>query len=57
MIVAFAVARTLFRADWAPHPTMQRRARIGLNKGESHHAPTNALGIDGNPGRIRQTLI
>ena len=33
-------------------PAMQRRAQIGLNKGESHHALKNALRI-GRQGEIR----
>ena len=37
------IERTLFMIDWALDPAMQRRAQIGLNKGESHHALKNAL--------------
>ena len=44
--------RTLFMIDWALDPAMQRRAQIGLNKGESHHALKNALRI-GRQGEIR----
>ena len=46
------VERTLFMIDWALDPGMQRRAQIGLNKGESHHALKNALRI-GQQGEIR----
>ncbi|SSJ66366.1 tetracycline repressor protein TetR [Klebsiella pneumoniae] len=34
---------------------MQRRAQIGLNKGEAHHALKNALRI-GRQGEIRALL-
>ena len=46
------IERTLFMLDWALDPAMQRRAQIGLNKGESHHALKNALRI-GRQGEIR----
>ena len=46
------IERTLFMIDWALDPDMQRRAQIGLNKGESHHALKNALRI-GRQGEIR----
>ena len=46
------IERTLFMIDWALDPAMQRRAQIGLNKGESHHALKNALRI-GRQGEIR----
>ena len=46
------VERTLFMFDWALDPAMQRRARIGLDKGESHHALKSALRI-GRQGEIR----
>ena len=46
------VERTLFMIDWALDPSMQRRAQLGLNKGESHHALKNALRI-GRQGEIR----
>ncbi len=46
------IERTLFMIDWALDPAMQRRAQIGLNKGESHHALKNALRI-GRQGKIR----
>ena len=46
------VERTLFMIDWALDPAMQRRAQVGLNKGESHHALKNALRI-GRQGEIR----
>ncbi|WP_374828659.1 Tn3 family transposase, partial [Brucella daejeonensis] len=36
----------------AVHTDMQRRAQIGLNKGEAHHALKNALRI-GRQGEIR----
>lgn len=46
------VERTLFIIAWIPDTEMQRRAQIGLNKGEAHHALKNALGI-GRQGEIR----
>ena len=46
------VERTLFIIDWVLDPDMRRRAHIGLNKGESHHALKNALRI-GRQGEIR----
>ncbi len=46
------VERTLFTIDWLLDVDMQRRAQIGLNKGESHHALKNALRI-GRQGEIR----
>lgn len=46
------VERTLFIIDWLLDTDMQRRAQIGLNKGESHHALKNALRI-GRQGEIR----
>lgn len=46
------VERTLFILDWILDIDMQRRAQIGLNKGESHHALKNALRI-GRQGEIR----
>ena len=47
-----ASSRTLFIIDWVLDPNMRRRAHIGLNKGESHHALKNALRI-GRQGEIR----
>lgn len=46
------VERTLFIIDWLLDVDMQRRAQIGLNKGEAHHALKNALRI-GRQGEIR----
>jgi len=46
------VERTLFIIDWLLDTDMQRRAQIGLNKGEAHHALKNALRI-GRQGEIR----
>ncbi|OSM08615.1 putative TnpA family transposase [Magnetofaba australis IT-1] len=46
------IERTLFIIDWVLDADMQRRAQIGLNKGESHHALKNALRI-GRQGEIR----
>ncbi|MEZ5834861.1 MAG: Tn3 family transposase [Geminicoccaceae bacterium] len=46
------VERTLFIIEWLLDTDMQRRARIGLNKGEAHHALKNALRI-GRQGEIR----
>ncbi|CTQ34867.1 Tn3 family transposase [Jannaschia rubra] len=46
------VERTLFMIEWVLDTDMQRRAQIGLNKGEAHHALKNALRI-GRQGEIR----
>jgi TnpA family transposase len=46
------VERTLFMIEWALDIDMQRRANVGLNKGEAHHALKNALRI-GRQGEIR----
>ena len=46
------VERTLFIIDWLLDTDMQRRAQIGLNKGEAHHALKSALRI-GRQGEIR----
>ena len=46
------IERTLFIMDWLLDADMQRRANIGLNKGEAHHALKNALRI-GRQGEIR----
>jgi len=46
------IERTLFITEWILDADMQRRARIGLNKGEAHHALKNALRI-GRQGEIR----
>ncbi|NJM83004.1 MAG: Tn3 family transposase [Tabrizicola sp.] len=46
------VERTLFIIDWLLDVDMRRRAQIGLNKGEAHHALKNALRI-GRQGEIR----
>jgi len=46
------IERTLFIIEWLLDTDMQRRAHIGLNKGEAHHALKNALRI-GRQGEIR----
>ncbi|MEQ3716633.1 Tn3 family transposase [Pseudophaeobacter sp.] len=46
------VERTLFIIEWLLDTDMQRRAQIGLNKGEAHHALKGALRI-GRQGEIR----
>ena len=46
------IERTLFIIDWLLDADMQRRAQIGLNKGEAHHALKNALRM-GRQGEIR----
>ena len=46
------VERTLFIIDWLLDADMRRRAEIGLNKGEAHHALKNVLRI-GRQGEIR----
>ena len=48
------VERTLFIIDWVLDPDMRRRAQLGLNKGEAHHALKNALRI-GRQGEIRDS--
>jgi len=40
------VEHTLFTIEWILDADMQRRAQIGLNKGEAHHALENALRIE-----------
>ncbi|MHA6645346.1 Tn3 family transposase [Mesorhizobium sp. A623] len=37
------IERTLFMINWIMDVGMQRRARVGLNKGESHHALKQAV--------------
>lgn len=46
------IERTLFIIEWITDTDMQRRAQIGLNKGEAHHALKNALRI-GRQGNSR----
>lgn len=46
------IERTLFIIDWILDAGMQRRAQVGLNRGEAHHALKNALRI-GRQGEIR----
>lgn len=46
------IERTLFIIDWLLDADMQRRANVGLNKGEAHHVLKNALRI-GRQGEIR----
>ena len=46
------IERTLFLIEWMLDTGMQRRAQVGLNKGEAHHALKNALRI-GRHGEIR----
>lgn len=46
------IERTLFIIDWLLDVNMQRRANVGLNKSEAHHALKNALRI-GHQGEIR----
>ncbi|WP_426575619.1 Tn3 family transposase [Xenorhabdus stockiae] len=46
------IERTLFIIEWILDDEMQRRAQVGLNKGESHHALKDALRI-GRQGEIR----
>ena len=50
------VERTLFIIDWLLDTDMQRRAQVGLNKGEAHHALKSALRI-GRQGEIRDRTI
>src|SRR3546814_3047457 len=47
------IERTLCIIAWILDVGMQRRAQVGLNKGEAHHALTNALRI-GRQGEIRE---
>ena len=46
------IERTLFIIEWIFDTGMQRRAQVGLNKGEAHHVLKNALHI-GRQGDIR----
>lgn len=46
------IERTLFIVRWLTDRDLQRRAQIGLNEGEAHHALKNALRI-GRQGEIR----
>lgn len=46
------IERTLFIIRWLLDGDLQRRAQLGLNKGEAHHALKNALRI-GRQGEIR----
>ena len=46
------VERTLFIIEWLLDVDMQRRANLGLNMGEAHHALKSALRI-GRQGEIR----
>ena len=46
------VERTLFMIDWLLDVDMQRRAGLGLHKGEAHRALKSALRI-GRQGEIR----
>lgn len=50
------IERTLFIIEWVLDIEMQRRANVGLNKGEAHHALKNALRI-GRQGEIRDRSI
>ena len=49
------VERTLFMIEWLLDADMQRRAGLGLNKGEAHHALKSALRI-GRQGEIRDRM-
>ena len=37
------IERSLFMLDWTTNPEMRRRAQVGLNKGEAHHALKRAI--------------
>ena len=37
------IERSLFMIDWTTAPDMRRRAQVGLNKGEAHHALKRAI--------------
>ena len=37
------IERSLFMLDWTTDPEMRRRAQVGLNKGEAHHALKRAI--------------
>jgi TnpA family transposase len=50
------IERTLFIVDWLLDADMQRRAQIGLNKGEAHHALKNAMRIE-RQGEIRDRTV
>ncbi|BDV36374.1 hypothetical protein SS37A_39040 (plasmid) [Methylocystis iwaonis] len=46
------VERTLFMIDWIMDADIRRRAQIGLNKGEAHHALKRAVNFH-RRGEIR----
>jgi TnpA family transposase len=46
------IERTIFILQWIRNTDLQRRAQIGLNKGEAHHALKRALNFNRN-GEIR----
>lgn len=50
------VERTLFMIDWILDADLQRRAQIGLNKGEAHHALKRAISFH-RRGEIRDRSI
>ena len=37
------IERSLFMIEWATDPDVRRRALVGLNKGEAHHALKRAI--------------
>ena len=37
------IERSLFMIDWTTDPGMRRRAQVGLNEGEAHHALKRAI--------------
>jgi len=40
------IERTIFILSWISSPEMQRRAQMGLNKGEAHHSLKRALNFN-----------
>ena len=44
------IERSLFMIDWTTDPGMRRRAQVGLNKGEAHHAVKQRLGNERKQG-------
>ena len=39
------IERSLFMLEWTTDPDMRRRAQVGLNKGEAHHALKRAINL------------
>ena len=51
------IERSLFMIDWTTDPGMRRRAQVGLNKGEAHHALKRAINFHPGPGVQRDAAL